>query len=442
MKTLIFVLITFGPLSLFAGAMTELTTAEALATYIQKTGFNGVVLVGRHKNVLLKKAFGFKNLESKIPLTVEDRFQIGSNTKQFVAAALLKLQEQQKLSIDDSVVKYLPQYNIPAEITIRDILNHTSGLTNFTDRKEFWETLDPEKTLTLDDLIQFTLRFPLDFPPKSEWNYTNSGYIVAGKIIEEVTGESWDHFIKKTFLDPLQMNNSGYAEHFENVSDVSGHRKIQGELLPYSGFNLSWALSAGALYSTADDLFKWTSIFSDSTLLSAPSKTDMQTPFKENYGLGLTIASYGEDTYISHTGRTPGFVSKISWLKNSDLSIIQLDNIDGAVRGISELLMNFYSNGSALVVKLDRLNLPKEKLQDYVGKYVAGSFELNVFTKDDKLFLQPNDGQPPYELQCNDTDSFNLEGFAGEEFIRNAEGKIVGLKHYQGGHISEFNRHN
>jgi CubicO group peptidase (beta-lactamase class C family) len=440
LRSFILLLISLGPFSVFAGPMTELTTSESVAAYIQKTGFNGVLLVGRHKNVLFKKAFGYKNLESQIPLTVDDRFQIGSNTKQFVAAALLKLQEEQKLSIDDPVVKYLPQYKIPGEITIRDILNHTSGIINFTDKDEFWGNLDPEKTLTLDDLIEFALRFPLDFIPKSQWNYSNSGYIIAGKIIEEVSGESWDRFIKRKFLDPLQMTNTGYAERFETVSDVFGHRKNEDKLLPISSFNLSWALSAGALYSTIDDVYKWTSIYSDSSLLNAESRADMQRPFKENYGLGLMIRPYGEDTQIFHTGRTPGFVSKISWLKKADLSVIQLDNIDGSVGGISDLLMNFYSQGRTLVVKLERVSLPVEKLQDYVGRYVAGKFELNVFIKDDKLFLQPNDGQPPYELQCNDTDSFNLGGFAGEEFVRNADGQISGLKHYQNGQVSEFNR--
>ncbi len=443
MKTLLLTLVLIQSFSAFAGPMLELTNAETLSAYIEKTGFNGVVLVGLENKTLFKKAYGYRNFITKEPLTTDDRFQIGSNTKQFVSAALLKLQEEGRLSIDKSVIEYLPQYKskIPTEITIRDILNHTSGITNFTDHKEFWENLDPDKILTLDDLIEFTLQYPLDFEPRTKWNYSNSGYVIAGKIIEEVTGESWHEFIKKTFLLPLQMNNTGYAEKFESVSNVYPHIKDEkGEIVPYAGLNLSWALSAGAMYSTVDDLFKWTAIYSESHLLSEASKADMQRPFKENYGLGLMIQPYGQDLHINHGGRTIGFVSKISYLKNSKISVIKLDNTDGTTGGIPELLMNFYTRGKALVVKLDRIEMPADKLQDYAGRYTAGNFEVNIFVKNEKLFLQPNDGQPAYELTANDEDSFNLGGFAGEEFIRDSNGKISGLNHYQNGYKSQFLR--
>lgn len=431
--------------------MTEIKSTDSLSAYIQKSGFNGVVLVGlqkgREKEVLFKKAYGYKNLESREPLSTSDRFQIGSNTKQFVAAAILKLQEEGKLSLNDSVIHHLPQYKnqIQPNITIRDILNHTSGITNYTDKKEFWENPEAEKILTLDDLIEFTLKYPLDFEPRSKWNYSNSGYILAGKIIEELTGESWDQFIKNTFLTPMKMTDTGYVDHFEKVSAVVPHIKNKnGEIVPYEGFNLSWALSAGALYSTVDDLFKWTSIYSDSPLLSEESKADMQTPFKEFYGLGILNQPFQQgkqqDQHINHGGRTVGFVSKLSYLKKAGLSVIKLDNIDGSVGGIPELLMNYFTSGKALVVKLEKIQVPVEKLQDYSGRYKAGNFELNVFVKNDKLFLQPNDGQPAYELTANDTDSFNLGGFAGEEFIRDSSGKITKLLHYQNGHTSQFER--
>lgn len=423
--------------------MLELTTAESISAYIGKTGFNGVVLVGKENQILLKKAYGYRNLETNEPLKTNDRFQIGSNTKQFVSAALLKLQEEGKLSIESPVVEYLPQYKnrISAEITIRDILNHTSGITNFTDHKEFWEIFDPDKILTLDDLIEFTLQYPLDFEPRTNWKYSNSGYVIAGKIIEEVTGESWDQFIKKTFLNPLNMKDTGYEARFETVSNVSPHYKdSNGKLALYEGLNLSWALSAGAMYSTVDDLFKWSRLYSDSQLLSDKSKADMQTAYKANYGLGLMIMPYDEDIQIGHDGKTPGFVSHISYLKKAGISVIKLDNINGSVPGIPELLLDFYARGKVLVVKLDRIQISKEDLQQYAGTYAVGKFEFRIFVKDEKLFLQPNDGQPAYELFANDTDSFNLGGFAGEEFIRDENGKITGLNHYQNGYKSQFIR--
>lgn len=427
-------------LAAYAGPMADLETLEDLNRYIEKSGFNGVVLVAKDQSILFKKAYGWRNLEEKSPLSAQDRFQIGSITKQFVAASVLKLQEEGKLSLDDSLTTYLPEYKnkIPDEITIRDILNHTSGITNFTDHPEFWQNLDPSKILSLDEIIDFTLQFPLDFAPKTQWRYSNSGYIFAGKIIEAITGESWDRYIDSHFLAPLGMKDTGYVEQFETVSQVYPHIKNEGVLVPFRGFNLSWALSAGGLYSTVDDLLKWISLYSDSTLLSPESKRLMQTPFKNNYGLGLMITPFGNDININHSGKTPGFSSNISWLKQSHLSVIRLDNIDGQVAGISELLMNYFTFGKARVVKLERISVTPEKLQEYVGTYSLGGFEMKLFLEKGTLFLQTNDGQPPYELAANDVDSFSLLGLAGEEFIRDAGGKITGLIHYQNGRSSQF----
>ena len=327
-------------------------------------------------------------------------------------------------------------------IKIKDILNHTSGITNYTNHEEFWKDLDYNKILTLDDIIEFTLKYPLDFTPRSKWNYSNSGYIMAGKIIEALTGKSWDQYIKDNFLIPLQMDNTGYSEYFDQVSDVSGHINQNDELAQFSELNLSWALSAGALYSTVDDLNKWMDIYELSPVLSNESIRQMQTPFLANYGLGLEILPFYSDIKISHGGRTIGFVSQLSYLKNSKLKVITLDNVDGAFSQINELLLTFYSQGKATAIKFTPYNLDPQMLNDYVGKYKSSSMEFDVFVENGNLFLKPNDGQPAYLLKANDKDSFNLEGFAGEEFIRNEKNIVVGIKHYQGGGITLFDKIN
>ena len=166
----------------------------------------------------------------------------------------------------------------------------------------------------------------------------------------------------------------------------------------------------------------------------------MQTPYQSNYGLGLMILPFRNDVQITHGGRTPGFVSSVSYLKKSHLSIITLDNIDGQVKGTSDLLMNFFTDGKVQAIKLDPYMIDPEKYADYVGTYAGGKLEVNIFVADQKLFLQPNDGQPPYELVANDKDSFNCGGFAGEEFVREQGPKISGIIHYQNGFITHFIR--
>ncbi len=200
---------------------------------------------------------------------------------------------------------------------------------------------------------------------------------------------------------------------------------------------MSWAQSAGALYSNVDDLSKWLDMYDGDRIVSNESIKDMQTPYLGSYGLGVWIKPFGGDFEIGHSGRTPGFVSNVSYLKNSKLKVITLDNVDGAFR-IKDLLLGFYTTGSVNAVKLSPYGVSADKLKEYVGKYVLQNFLVQIYLKNGKLYLQTNDEQPPYELIANDLDSFQIQGIIGEEFVRNEKNEIAFLKHYQNGKVSTF----
>jgi CubicO group peptidase (beta-lactamase class C family) len=433
----IFVMLFLVSFTVFAGPMLEVQNQAEFESYLLESNFNGVLLVAKKDQILFKKAFGVKDFKTNTALTTEDKFQIGSVSKQFIAAAIIKLQEDQKLSIDDEVVKYLPKYQSLKGIKIRDLLNHTSGVANYTDQQSFWQTIDFNKSLSLTDILNFTVTLPVDFAPTTKWKYSNSGYIIAGKIVEVVSGQSWDTFIKTNFLEPLKMNNSGYTDYFSQVSDVVGYMDNDGSLTPVIEFNMSWALSAGGLYSTVEDMLKWTSIYDSSSLLSENSKTQMQTPFLKNYALGVLVTQFNNETKISHGGRTPGFRTELTVLKSSGLKIVKFDNTDGGKTDAAALALNFYAKGSASVVKKKPYPIDSATLNDYVGDYNGeGNFNVKVFIQNGVLLLQPKDGQPAYPLVANDKDSFRLLDISGEEFIRNQSGIVIGLKHYQNGGMS------
>lgn len=442
----IFFLLFLVSLTAFAGPVLELKTQDQFDSYLIENKFNGVLLVAQKDKILLKKAFGVKDFTTNTPLSADDKFQIGSVSKQFTAAALLKLQQEHKLSIDDEVIKYLPEFEVLKGIKIRDVLNHTSGVADFTEPKNgFWQLVDYNKVLSLNDILNFIIKLPFDFSPKTNWNYSNSGYIIAGKIVEKLSGQSWSEYIKTQFLEPLQMNNTGYVDYFSQVSDVVGHANSEEKLTPIKDFNMSWALSAGGLYSTVDDLLKWISIYDSSMLLSEDSKAQMQTPFLNNYALGVQVEKFNNEIKISHGGRTPGFTTNLTYLKSAKFKVVKFDNtdgnmIDGSVVDVTALALNFYINGTTTAVKLKRYPINKNIFSDYVGNYINGEMNLKVFIKDDALFLQPNDGQPAYPLVANDQDSFRLLGIAGEEFIRDPNAKVIELKHYQNGDVSVFKK--
>jgi CubicO group peptidase (beta-lactamase class C family) len=436
-KTILSLFFILNSFSLWAGPLVTISTQDELSSYISKQGFNGVALVAKDKNVLFKKAFGFKNLEAKIPLSTEDRFQIGSITKQFVAAALLKLQEEGKLSLDDDVTKYLPEFPQYHKIKIRNLLNHTGGIANYTDQKEFWRLLDYSKIMTMDDLIQFFVPYPLDFEVGTKWNYSNSGYILAGKILESVSQKKWNEFIQTNFFQPLEMNSSLVADYFEKYSAVEGHMLHEEGLRPFHDYNLSWAQSAGQIFSTVDDLLKWTSIYADSVLLTETSKREMQTPFLNDYALGIFSVPSLKDKLISHSGRTHGFVSNLDYFKNSKIAVITLDNIDGSAGFINTILYSFFKDGTTKAIKLENFPMSEENLREFVGSYESEKMTIEVFLKEGSLFLKP-EGQRAYRMRPNDIDSFDLEQISGEEFLRDEKGNVIKLSHYQDGKTSTF----
>lgn len=431
--------LTFA-LQVWAGPMTVIENPTELDRYMQSSDFNGVVYVAKNKSTLLKKAFGVKDFNSRIPLTTEDKFQIGSVSKQFVAASLLKLQEEGKLSLDDELTKFFPEQIKLKNIKVRNILNHTAGLKNYTDQEEFWKMTENNRLLTLEEISEYIFSLPFDFEVGSKWNYSNSGYILAGMIVEKLTGETWDQFIKRNFLSPLEMTNTGYNLHFEEVSDVVGHMQDEdGKQVPILGFSLSWALSAGALYSTLEDLAKWTQIYDESHLLNSESKKQMQTAFLGDYGLGVWIKNYNGQTLITHSGRTPGFVTKLHYVKESKLNVVTFNNTDGNGPDLSDILLDFYTLGKAVSLKTKLFPMSEETMSQYAGNFSQDGFSVKVYLEGGRLFLFP-DGQKPFLMKPVDVDSFNLEGFAGEEFLRDSEGKVFALKHYQNGRSSIFKK--
>ena len=426
--------------SLWAGPFIQVNSLNDLESYIDHSKFNGVMLVSKNHKTLFEKAHGFRDFEKNVPLSMNDKFQIGSVSKQFVSASILKLAQEGKLSLEDDLSNFYPEYDALKGIKIRDLLNHTSGIKNYTDEEDFWKSLTPETILSLKDISDFISKLSLDFSPRSNWNYSNSNYILAGGILEKVSGETWDSYISHHFLRPLQMNDSGYEMYFENASPVVGHMyEGDGTRYPVTDFNLSWALSAGALYATAADLVKWTDIYDQSDILSNDSKNEMQTPFLNQYALGVFVSKFNNDTMISHGGRTPGFVTRFNYLKEDHLAVVTFNNTDGNGPDLSKVLLSFFATGKTEVLKDTPYPMPESILAQFVGNFSGEGLSIQVFLKEGKLYLFP-EGQKPFLMTPVDVDSFNLEGLAGEEFLRNASGKVIGIRHFQGGGSTVFQK--
>jgi CubicO group peptidase (beta-lactamase class C family) len=357
--------------------------------------FNGSIRVARDGKVLVSRNYGVANLEDNIPNTPKTKFHLASITKQFTATAILMLQERGKLNVQDPICKYLAE--CPAawqQITIHHLLTHSSGIPNFTDFPDWLQTRALPSTFA-STLLRFKDK-PLDFQPGEKYNYSNSGYILLGYIIEKVSGRTYEGFLRDSIFVPLRMLNTGYDDNkvlIEHRAIGYSREGIRLVRAPY--LNMSTVKAAGGLYSTVEDLFIWSQAFDTEKLLSKKSLDAMFTIYKGDYGYGWHIDKQFNRRRANHGGVQIGFKTNIDRYLDHRVSIILLSNFDDA-------FINSASRDLAAIVFGEKYNLPKErpaitldpKVYDaYVGQYELGADFILTVTKEGSRLMGEADGR-------------------------------------------------
>lgn len=302
---------------------------ELLQSYAANKKFMGTVIVARGKNIIFEKGYGFANLEWELPNTPYTKYRLASVSKQFTAAAVLLLEERGKLRIDEPVRKYVS--DAPAswsKITIAHLLAHCSGIPTY-DKFPDYVAFKKIRSSSKDLLKRITSR-PLEFQPGKKYSYSNSGYLALGILIERVSGQSYAQFIQESIFKPLGMNDSGYG----SVSAIIKHR-ASGYINGANGLenadlnDWSNSFSAGGLYSTAGDLFRWEQGLFGGKLLSDVSLKKMTLPYKQGYALGLEVREENGHRVIGHTGTVDGFDNVLAYYPDSKLCVVVLGNKNG-----------------------------------------------------------------------------------------------------------------
>jgi CubicO group peptidase (beta-lactamase class C family) len=291
--------------------------------------FSGSVLVAHQGKVLLSQGYGLADREQRIPNTAQTRFRLGSITKQFTAMAILILQAQGRLHIQDLVCNYI--VDCPAAwkaITLEHLLTHTSGIPNFTQFVDF-RTWQATPSPPLEVIARFRDR-PLDFQPGEEWSYSNSGYTLLGYIIEQASGQSYEAFLQQSILSPLDLHNTGYEHDSDDLA--IGYRTRQSTL-PVASADMSIAYAGGALYSTVEDLYRWDQALYTTKLLPQAQIDEMFSPHVAippgggwAYGYGWFLRTERDRQLIFHEGLSDGGRSIIARYPDDHVTIIVLSN--------------------------------------------------------------------------------------------------------------------
>jgi D-alanyl-D-alanine carboxypeptidase len=293
------------------------------------------VSVGIIRNGRLEyaRAFGRADLAKNRPATADTRYAVGSISKQFTAAALLLEQEQGKLSLDDKVSKYYPELTRAEEVTIRHLLSHTSGYEDFAPQDYFipeWS-----KPTTPDEILNRWAKKPLNFDPGTEWQYSNTNYVLAGRILEQVSGQELLPFLQEHFFTPLGMASAGDCE-IKNPADATAYtRYALGPPRQVAREGRGWYFAAGELCMTASDLVKWDIAFLNKRVLSTKSYEEFTREMKlkngkpTHYALGLSVGEFHGTSLIAHTGEVSGFLAANSLLPAKNAGVVVLSNEDG-----------------------------------------------------------------------------------------------------------------
>ncbi|HEX8737563.1 MAG TPA: serine hydrolase [Pyrinomonadaceae bacterium] len=301
--------------------------------------FNGSILVAENGKIIYKKGFGMANMEWNIPNSADTKFRIASVTKQFTAALVLQLVQEGKIKLDAHITDYLPDYrkDTGGKVTIHQLLNHTSGIPDYSDRPNF----STEISRTRYGVADFVKKFVSDdlgFEPGSKYSYSNGGYSILGAIIEKVTGKTYETVLQERILKPLGMTNSGYAHNSSLLEkQASSYVKTPAGYVNAPYIDMSIPYAAGSMYSTVEDLYKWDQALYEDKILSAESKRLMFTPGLGNYGYGIRITdqplgkSDRKTKVIWHGGAgVNGFASLISRAVEKRQTVIILDNAGNA----------------------------------------------------------------------------------------------------------------
>jgi CubicO group peptidase (beta-lactamase class C family) len=368
-----------------------------LASMNSQGTFSGSVLISQHGHVLLSKGYGFADRAQKTPNGPRTRFAIGSITKQFTAAAVLLLEVQGKLKVGDLICKYIAQCPTAwADITIKELLTHTSGIPDYvTTLPDFAGYAGPPVTPL--QIIAHFRDLPLEFTPGSTWKYSNSGYVLLGYIIEQVSGLSYEAFLQKNILTPLNLSDTGYNH---NSDGVAKGYNLGGDSTPAQPMEPSIPYAAGALYSTVEDMNRWEQALTTDALLPAASRAEMFAPQvtlppnmpsdSAGYGYGFFIGTdLSGRPIIWHGGTIPGFASTEARYPVEDVTVIVLDNQNDAdlTTILGAISTSIFSVATAIPTTPDEavsvgpnppIGVINQTSLDEVAFYVNGDFAGNV----------------------------------------------------------------
>lgn len=399
----------------------------------------GIVAIAKNGKTIYSRAFGLANIELNVPNNSESVIQIGSITKQFTAVAILKLYEEGKLSIYDKITKYFPETSdYWDDVEIEHLLTHTSGIINLFEIPDWMSAWTTE--YTPNELLSFFKDKELLFQPGEQHNYSNSGYVLLGLIIEKASGMSYQEYLQKEIFEPNSMSQSYVADETSIIPNRSnGYQVTSSDFMNPNFINPSHYYAGGSILTSTIDLVKWSNAFlngviiNDSLVKKATSSYILNDGNKANYGYGFTTGKKFDRKMIQHGGSTIGSNTHDLWFPDDSLYIIVLNNsIAFPGSGIEEkynsrktahLLASICFHKS--IEKPKNVELSKEDFEYYQGVYEDSKGKPRyIYRRDDKMFWTNSTGRR-FEIYYLGNDTFGYKDNDNNLTFKKSGEKII-----------------
>ncbi|MDY8136050.1 serine hydrolase domain-containing protein [Aquimarina sp. 2201CG5-10] len=377
---------------------------EVMQKYIELDQFSGSILLAKNGEVLYKKAFGEADKELHVKNNLDTKYDICSMGKVFTGVSILQLEEQGKLQINDPVIKYLKDFPLGDKITIHHLLSHTSGIGNYFRHPEY--NPNKNKLRQVNDLLQLIYEQELVFKtPGERFSYSNSGVVILGAIIEEITKQNYSDYIQEHILTPVKMYNTG-IKYLDDIVEnrANGYMRSISSNYTKNIYEIPTASPAGGILSTVNDLFKFDQALDANILISKASKEKMFTAVTSRYGYTFQVDNRHGNKIVGHGGGAPGFTSYFSKYLKDKYVLIVLSNYDNIAREVSVAIESILYNKD--------YKLPRQKLAQYIYQQQDTLQSFNT-SKDLADFLKENNYTPKFGGHLN---------YVGYELMK--EGKV------------------
>ncbi|MES2629703.1 MAG: serine hydrolase domain-containing protein [Bacteroidota bacterium] len=395
----------------------------------------GSVAVSKNGQVIYEHAYGKMNASS--PSTTATLYRMGSITKSFTATLILQQVDADKLELSTPLSKFFPKIKSAKKITIKNLLNHSSGIHNLTDEKEYLTYYTQVKTRA--ELSKIIQSYDPDFEPGEKYAYSNSNYVLLTFILEDVTGKSYSALLKEKITGPLNMRNTYYAPGSAEPANQAGSFMYSGDWTPMPVTDLSVPVGAGAIVSTPADINTFYTGLMQGKLISKESLEAMKSVNIQRYGLGLVQVPFGNRKAYGHTGGIDGFNSMGAYFPDDSTAVTYISN--GTRYGVNDVMIGVLSiinNKPYKIPEFKVLLLADDQLSGYNGVYSSTQIPLKITVTGKKglLYAQAT-GQGEFPLDVVDETHFTQRS-AGIEMVFTNDHKQFVLK--QGGGEYVFKR--